>query len=137
MNSEEGEEDSEEFPWVEIIHWALENSVEPNQVLAYDLDLVKSEILRLTNSEQNVSDSILKDRSNSDSLVKINSYEDGSVEDWEEWAESLLVKIPSLRIARYRLVPAKISESKFWSNYFSSIKLAVFNAVSIKIKTSE
>jgi hypothetical protein len=47
-------------------------------------------------------------------------------------AVELLEMFPSLREARFRLVPARLSEEKFWSRFFTLLRERVLDTIILK-----
>ncbi|CEM09022.1 unnamed protein product [Vitrella brassicaformis CCMP3155] len=110
---EQGVLQDDNFPWFHIVQWCSED-VSSDTVFRWSLDEVRERVLRLTDSVE----SFLEQCPPAD--IPEFTLDDSTT--FVEWAGALLDQLPSLKEVRYRLVPSRIKEERFWKRYFGAIK---------------
>ncbi|CEM38995.1 unnamed protein product [Vitrella brassicaformis CCMP3155] len=110
---EQGVLQDDNFPWFHIVQWCSEE-VSSDTVFRWSLDEVRERVLRLTDSVE----SFLEQCPPAD----LPDFTLDDTTTFVEWAGALLEQLPSLKEVRYRLVPSRIKEERFWKRYFGAIK---------------
>ena len=116
---EKGDVQTAQFPWFHIIQWCADERG-AHIVWRYDINKVKSKVLRLSQNEE----TFYRECNEIDEYMHFSLDEDNF---FLEWAADLLDQIETLKLLRYQLVPAKIKEDVFWRRYFSAVKRVITN----------
>lgn len=108
------------YPWFHIVQWASED-INCNFVMQWNYSVLMSEVSHLTENADNF-------LTNCPAATIDNFFfQDGSV--FLEWAASLLDSVPSLSKCRFRVVPSRLPEHRFWERYFHKVKQVVIQHV--------
>ena len=118
------EDDGEEFPWFQILQWATED-LKTSEIFTYDLKAVRTALEKIWETDE----SFLAASSELAVDLRLSCDEDSAEEVWLSWAEALLVKSPKLAELRYRMVPRKMSDARFWEKIFAASRKAVLSTI--------
>eukprot|EP00920_Eleutheroschizon_duboscqi_P006971 GHVT01016163.1.p1 GENE.GHVT01016163.1~~GHVT01016163.1.p1 ORF type:complete len:189 (+),score=11.59 GHVT01016163.1:1427-1993(+) len=118
------------FPWFHIVQWSCE-SLPANVIYKYNYDDIRRDVRGLTADPDTFLSLCPPAELEELSLLEEDQISAGSrparpFSDFcLEWASALLGQIPTLGVARFRLVPARVKEDKFWRRYFCAVRKLV------------
>eukprot|EP00923_Selenidium_pygospionis_P053383 GHVN01092474.1.p1 GENE.GHVN01092474.1~~GHVN01092474.1.p1 ORF type:complete len:162 (+),score=30.06 GHVN01092474.1:166-651(+) len=104
------------YPWFHIIQWSCEDS-EPRKVFKWDYSSIKKDVEGLCPDAETWLKRCPKD--------KIDNFTMDDSTTFVEWASVLLKQVPHLNDVRFRLVPCRVPEERFWERFFAAIRAIV------------